>query len=400
VVDKKKIVYLDHNATTPMYPEVLEAMEPFYKDKYGNASSLHQKGREAHACLEESRTIIGDFLGTESVDIIFTSGGTESDNLAIKGICFKNRDRGSHIITSSIEHLGVLETCRFMETQGFRVTYIGADKYGVVDPVDVERALRDETILVSIMHANNEVGSIQPIKEISELIKKVNAIRTTHNARRIYFHTDAVQSFGKVAIDVEELGIDLLSVSAHKIYGPKGIGALYVRKGVEIIPANHGGHHERKMRSGTENIPCIVGFAKAVELAGKNFKDNERVRSLRDRLHAGLMEQVEDIKLNGSIDKSLPTTLNISFKNIDGESLLANFDMKSICASAGSACTSGSLELSHVLKAMGVDEITAKSSVRFSLGSDNTDADISYCLKEIPEIARHLRSVSSITLTS
>lgn len=397
---KNRLIYLDHNATTPIYKEVFKAMAPFYKDRYGNGSSLHQKGREAHAALEEARSVIGDFLSTESVDIVFTSGGTESDNLAIKGTAFKNRDKGNHIITSSIEHLAVLETCRFMETQGFAVTYLGVDGDGVVDPSDVKNAITDKTILVSIMHANNEVGTIQPIKEIATVIKSFNAARRRQAADRIYFHTDAVQSLGKIGVDVEELGVDLLSISAHKIYGPKGIGALYIRKGTELTPANHGGHHERKIRSGTENIPAIVGFAKTVELAKKNFRDNERVRSLRDRLYQGLLEQVEDIVLNGQIDKSLPTTLNLSFKNIAGESLLANFDMAGICASAASACTSGNLEPSHVLKAMNIDEATARSSVRFSLGFDNTDSDIDYCLKEIPAIIKHLRSVSLITSKS
>lgn len=389
-----KLIYLDHNATTPTPPEVLKAMEPFYKDNYGNASSLHQKGREARAAVEEARTIIGDFLNTEAVDIIYTSGGTESDNMAIKGAGFKNKDKGNHIITSSIEHLAVLETCTFMETQGFEVTYLAVDEYGMVNPHDVEEAITDRTILVSIMHANNEVGTIQPIAEISKVIRKFNERRATGDERRIYFHTDAVQSFGKIPVDVEELGVDLLSISAHKIYGPKGTGALYIRKGTQIIPNAHGGHHERNLRAGTENVPGIVGFAKAVELIKKNFKENERLKRLRDRLYKGLTGRIKGIKLNGHPDKRLPNTLSVGFKHIEGESLLLNFDLKGICASTGSACTSGSIEQSHVLKAMGVDTLSARGTVRFSLGLDNTDADIDYCLKEIPKIVGRLCSIS------
>jgi cysteine desulfurase len=393
----KKIIYMDHNATTPTHPEVVKAMEPFYAQKYGNASSLHQKGREAHASMEEARTVIGDFLGTESVDIIFTSGGTESDNMAIKGVGFKNKDKGNHIITSSVEHLAVLEACKFMETQGFEVTYLGVDEFGMINPSDLEKAITDKTTLVSIMHANNEVGTIQPVKEISAIIKKINAIRKKQNAPRIYFHTDAVQSFGKMPVDVEELGIDLLSVSAHKIYGPKGIGALYIRKGTQILPHSHGGHHERNLRPGTENVPAIAGFARAVELVKADLKENKRIQDLRDRLYKGFLERIKEVKLNGHPDKRLPTTLSVAFMYVEGESLLLNFDLKGICASTGSACTSGSLKQSHVLKAMGMDAVAAQGTVRFSLGLDNTEEDIEYCLKEIPVIVERLRSISPLT---
>lgn len=389
-----KHIYLDHNATTPLHPEVLKAMEPFFSDRYGNASSFHQKGREARVAAEEARAVIGDFLGTEAVDIVFTSGGTESDNLAIKGAGFKNKDKGNHIITSSIEHLAVLETCAFMESEGFEVTYLGVDEYGMVNPSCVEKAITDKTILVSIMHANNEVGTIQPIAEISRIIKRFNARHNTQDARRIYLHTDAVQSFGKIPVDVEELGVDLLSISAHKIYGPKGAGALYIRKGTQILPHIHGGHHERNLRAGTENVPGIVGFAKAVELAAKDFKQNERVKDLRDKLYQGLKEAIEDIELNGHPQQRLPNTLSVGFKYVEGESLLINFDLKGICASTGSACTSGSIGQSHVLKAMGVEAVTARGTVRFSLGPDNDEADIDYCLREVPKIVKRLRSVS------
>ncbi|NQT90922.1 MAG: cysteine desulfurase NifS [Candidatus Omnitrophica bacterium] len=392
---KDKIIYMDHNATTPMHPEVLKAMEPFFTDKYGNASSLHSKGREAHAAVDEARTAIGNFLGTEAVDIIFTSGGTESDNMAIKGVGFKNMDRGNHIITSSIEHLAVLETCRFMQAHGFEVTYLPVDEYGIVKAEDVRKAITDKTTLVTIMHANNEVGTIQPIAEIGAIIKKINAKRPKE--QRVYFHTDAVQSFGKIPVDVEELGVDLLSASGHKIYGPKGVGLLYIRKGTQIAPGSLGGHHERSLRAGTENVPGIVGFAKAVELAKKNFKENDRVKGLRDRLYQGLNERITDIKMNGGPDKRLSTTLSVALRYVEGEALLLNFDMKGICASTGSACTSGSLEQSHVLKAMGVDAVTAQGTVRFSLGLDNTDAEVDYCLKEIPKIVERLRSMSPLT---
>ena len=392
-----KLIYLDHNATTPTRPEVFKAMEPFYKEIYGNASSLHQKGRQARAGVEEARGVIGDSLETEAVDVIFTSGGTESDNLAIKGIGFKNKSKGDHIITSSIEHLAVLETCAFMEAEGFKVSYLPVDEYGMVDPNDVEKAITDKTVLVSVMQANNEVGTIQPVAEIAEIIRAFNKRRAAGDGRRTYLHTDAVQSFGKIPVSVEDLGVDLLSVSAHKICGPKGVGALYIRKGTQISPGAYGGHHERNLRAGTENVPGIVGFGKAVELSRKNFKANEGVKRLRDRLYKGLTEKIRDIKLNGHLDKRLPNTLNIGFKYIEGESLLINFDLRGIFASTGSACTSGSVEGSHVLKAMGADALTGRSTVRFSLGPENTDADIDYCLEEIPKIVKRLRSILPLT---
>lgn len=389
----QRFVYLDCNATTAPHPEVLEAMLPYYKKSYGNASTLHKKGREAHAVLEDARTSIGDSLGTESVDIIFTSGGTESNNLAIKGVALKNREAGNHIITSSIEHPAVFETCRFLESAGFDLTYLPVDEYGLVDPSDVEKAIRDKTTLVSIMYVNNEVGTIEPIKEISQVIKNVNAIRNTHDARRIYFHTDSIQAFGKILIDIEELGVDLLSISAHKIYGPKGIGALYLKKSTEISPYFYGGHQERGLRAGTENIPAIAGFAKAAELAIVNLKENKRIEALRERLCKGLLNKISNVKINGHPDKRISNTLNLSFDGVDAEALLANMDIKGIFASAGSACTSGAPEVSRVLKAMGVENGYVRGSVRFSLGIGTTGADISYCIKTIPLLVEHLRSL-------
>ena len=390
----KHSIYLDYNATTPTHPEVVKAMLPFYKDEYGNASSIHTKGRAAHAALEDARSIIGNFLGTESVDIVFTSGGTESNNFAIKGVCFKNKEHGNHIITSSIEHMAVLEPCKFMQSQGFDLTCVNVDEYGLVDPLDIESAITDKTVLVSIMHANNEIGTIQPIREISEVIKRANENRKPITDNRIYFHTDAVQAFGKIPLDVETLGIDLLSVSAHKLYGPKGVGALYIRKGTEISPLLSGGHHERGLRAGTENIPAIVGFGKAVLLAKKNLNQNKNIEILRDKLYEGLNKKIKDIKLNGHPTKRLFNTLSVSFKGLDEESIVVNLDLKGIFASAGSACSSGSIEASHVLEAIGISKEWIKGSIRFSIGSSTTDRDISYCLKEIPNIIEHLRSMS------
>lgn len=380
-----KVIYLDNNATTPVHPEVLEAMMPYLKEKYGNASSIHFKGREAKKGLEGSRTILGDVLGTESVDIIFTSGGTESDNFAIKGVAFANKAKGDHIITSSVEHLAVGATCKYLESHGFRVTYLPVDKYGVVDLNALKDAITPKTVLVSIMHANNEVGTIEPIKEIANIVK----------AKGIYFHTDAVQSFGKIPTDVEDMGVDLLSLSAHKINGPKGVGLLYIRKGVKIDPVNHGGHHERSLRAGTENVPGIVGFAKAAQIVKRHIKEEaERLRKLRDMLHKGLTDRLDGVHLNGHPTERLPGTLNLSFQGVEGESLLINFDQKGICGSTGSACTAGSNEPSHVLIAMKADPQLSQGSVRFSIGTFNTEEEISYCIEEIPKIVKRLRDIS------
>ena len=395
---KNKLIYLDHNATTPVDPSVLKAMIPFLKEKYGNPSSVHKKGIEANIALEEARTVIGDFLGTEAVDIIFTSGGTESNNFAIKGTCLRNRDKGNHIITSSVEHMAVYSPCKAMEELGFNVTCLPVNKYGLVDPQDVEKAITDKTILVSIMHANNEFGTIQPIAEIGSVIKKLNAVRLpagkagrTHNAVRIYFHTDAVQSFGKMPVDVEELGVDLLSVSAHKIYGPKGIGAIYIRKGTQIRPLVHGGHQERGFRGGTSNIPAIAGFCEAVKLAKKRLKYYQKIKALRDKLESGLMSAVKDVYINGHPDKRLPNTSNLVFRGVNNETLVVNLDLKGICASTGSACASGTVESSRVLEALGKEKKDVLGSIRFSLGMDTKDAEIEYCLKTIPPIIDRLR---------
>jgi len=383
-----KQIYLDHNATTPVCREVLEVMTPYFTQDYGNASSVYSMGQKARHAVDEAREVIGNALGTEATDIIFTSGGTESDNFAIKGIAMANLNKGRHIITSSIEHLAVLEPCRFTERElGFDVTYLPVDKYGIVDPDKLKDAIRKDTVLISIMFANNETGTMQPIKDIARIAAE----------NKIYFHTDSVQVFGKIPIDVEELGIDMCSFSGHKLYGPKGVGAMYLRKGVKITPFQHGGHHERNKRAGTENVPGIVGFAKAVEIAHRDMKKNDaHLKKLTKKMWEGLNKKLKEIYLNGHPENRLSSTLNISFKYIEGESMVLNFDMKGISASTGSACTSGSLEPSHVLTAMGVPSDMAQGSVRFSFGYENTEEDVDYCLAEIPPIVEKLRKMSPL----
>ncbi len=382
-----KTIYLDHNSTTPLHPEVLEAMLPYYKEFYGNASSIHSKGREARSAVDKARETVGNFLGTEAVDIVFTSGGTESDNFAIKGAAFRNRDKKDHIITSMIEHSAVLNTCKFLEKMGFKITYLPVDKYGMVNPADVRNAITDKTILVSIMHANNEVGTVQPIGEIGKITRE----------KGVYLHTDAVQSVGKIKTNVEELKVDLLSMSAHKFYGPKGVGALYIRKGVKLMPYQHGGQHERRMRAGTENVPGIVGMGKAIELAMQDMEEKtKRIRNLAEYLYRGLMERLDHVHLNGHPTERIPGTLNLGFEFVEGEGLILNFDMKGIYASTGSACTSGSLEPSHVLVAMGVDPVVTQGAIRFSLGNSNTSEDMDYCLEVIPPIVKRLRAMSPL----
>lgn len=381
-------IYLDHNATTPVRKEVLDAMMPYFSEEYGNASSVYSMGQKARHAVDEARETIGNSIGTEAADIIFTSGGTESNNFAIKGVAMANLNKGRHVITSNIEHPAVLEPCGFIEKElGFDVTYLPVDKYGVVDLNKLKDSIRKDTVLISIMFANNETGTLQPIKEIAKIAA----------GNKIYFHTDAVQALGKLPIDVEELGIDLCSFSGHKVYGPKGIGAIYLRKGVKITPFQHGGHHERNKRAGTENVPGIVGFAKAVEIADRDMKKNDaHLKKLTKKMWEGLSKELKEIYLNGHPENRLSSTLNISFRYIEGESMILNFDMKGIYASTGSACTSGSLEPSHVLTAMGVPPDMAQGSVRFSFGYENTEEDVDYCLAEIPPIVEKLRKMSPL----
>lgn len=381
-------VYLDHSATTPVRPEVVEAMLPYFAEEFGNASSVHGFGQRARTAVEEAREKTASLIGASADEIIFTSGGTESDNLAIKGVAAAAKSNGGRIITSSIEHHAVLHACSALETQGFETALLPVDRHGLVDPAELEGTLSaggGGAALVTVMAANNEVGTIQPLKDLA----------TVAAAAGVPFHTDAVQAVGKTPIDVNELGVDLLSVSAHKFYGPKGVGFLYVRGGTRIAPTQHGGHHEKNRRAGTENVPGIIGMARALELACEEMDEEaERLHGLRDRLQEGLMERIEDNLLNGHPVKRLPHLLNMSFENVEGESVLLSLDAVGIAASTGSACTSGTLEPSHVLTAMGIPPEIAHSSLRFSLGRSNTAEDIEYVLEKLPPIIERLRQMS------
>lgn len=383
-----KQLYLDHNATTPVSPEVIKAMLPYFDKIFGNPSSIHRPGQEGRKAIDEARERVALFIGGSPNEIVFTSGGTEANNLAIKGVAYANCKKGKHIITSSIEHHSVLNPCKYLEKQGFKVTYLPVDKYGLIDPDDVRKVITNETILITIMHANNEVGTIEPISEIANIAKE----------KGMSFHTDAIQSIGKIAVNVDELNIDLLSISGHKIYGPKGIGALYIRRGTRIQPLIHGGHHERNLRAGTENVPGIVGLAKAIEIAKSSMEEEgKRLAHLRDKLEKGILKNIDNVYLNGHPTQRLPNTLNISFEYIEGESIILNLDLKGIATSSGSACTSSSLEPSHVLKAMGQGGAIAQGSIRFSLGKDNTSEDIDYLLEVLPEIVDRLRKMSPLS---
>ena len=378
-----KTIYMDHSATTPVRAEVVEAMLPFFGEAYGNASSVHGPGRRAHEALEEARATVATMIGAAPEEIIFTGGGTEADNLAIKGVAAVARKR--HIITSAIEHHAVLNACTALEKQGFEVTRLPVDAHGLVAPQSLADALREDTCLVTIMLANNEVGTIEPVRELAALASGAG----------VPFHTDAVQALGKIPVDVDELGVDLLAISAHKFYGPKGVGALYVRKGTRIRPVQHGGHHERGRRAGTENVAGIVGMACALELACAEMgEQSERLRALRDELAAGLMECVPDCRLNGHPERRLPHLVNLSFENVEGESLLMSLDAVGVAVSTGSACTSGTLEPSHVLTSMGIPPEKSHGSLRFSLGRDNTADDVAYVLEKLPPIVERLRQMS------
>ena len=378
---------MDHNATTPVHPVVLDAILPYYREMYGNASSVHAFGREARGAMEEAREKIAEFIGAQPREVIFTSGGTESDNFAIEGAAFENSKKGNHIVTSSIEHHAVLNTCKHLETHGFEVSYLGVDRYGMVDPDNVREAVKEDTILITIMHANNEVGTIEPMQEIGRIAKEEGII----------FHTDAVQAVGKILVNVDELGVDLMSMSAHKIYGPKGIGALYMRRGTKVEPLVRGGHHERNRRGGTENVPGIVGFGKAIEIAAADMEEEgKRLWNLTEKLKTGLQDQLEYVYANSHPTQRLPNTMNISFEFLEGESIVLNLDMKGIAVSTGSACTSGSLEPSHVLMALGLSPAAAQGAIRFSLGRDNTESDVNYVLEELPPIIRRLREMSPL----
>ena len=380
-------VYFDHSATTPTAPEVASLMVEYMTTHYGNPSSVHSFGRETKKALIKARAQVADLIGANPLEILFTSGGTEADNIAIRGVAKANKKRGNHIITTQIEHHAVLHACEALEKEGFRVTYVPVDEYARVNPKDIEDAICDDTILISVMFANNEVGTLQPIKEIGKIAKE----------HGIYFHTDAVQAVGNYPIDVNEYGIDLLTMSAHKFHGPKGVGALYIRKGVKIRPISFGGAQERTLRPGTENIPGIIGLGKAAEIAKAELEGKmAHLQRLRDRLITGIQERIDEAKLNGHPTERMPGNVNFSFRYIEGEALLLNLDLRGIAGSSGSACTSGSLDPSHVLLAMGMTHEIAHGSLRLSLGRDNTDEDVDYCLEVLPEIVARLRSMSPL----
>ena len=380
-------IYMDHAATTPLATEVLEAMIPYFSQRYGNPSSLHSFGREARAAVEEARSEVASLLKAEPSEIYFTSGGTESDNLALKGIARKNKKKGRHIITSSIEHPAVLEVCKALTREGFEVTYLPVTREGLVEVGAVEEAVRKDTILISVMHANNEIGTIQPLEEIGRLAGE----------KEIYFHTDGVQTAGKIPVDVKALGVDAFSLSGHKLYGPKGAGALYIRKGVRIESIQQGGGHERGMRSGTENVPGIVGLGKAARIAKGNMaEESERMRSLRDRMSGWVQKEIEDSWLNGHPVKRLPSNLNFGFRYIEGESLLLYLDAKGVAASTGSACSSKKLAASHVLSAIGLEPVESHGSLRITLGMENTEEDVDCACRAISESVARLREMSAL----
>jgi cysteine desulfurase len=378
------MIYLDTAATTPLDPEVLDAMLPYLGEIYGNPSSIYSLGRKARSALDDARDTVAGVLGCEPRELIFTSGGSESDNLAIRGVAARNKERGNHIVCSQVEHHAVLNTCQDLERQGFDVSYLPVDSSGRVALGDLAAALRRETILVSVMTGNNEVGTLEPVRELAAL---------THEKSSAYFHTDAVQAFGKVPVAVAELGVDLLTISAHKIYGPKGVGCLYVRMGTRIDPMITGGGHERNRRAGTENVAGIAGLAKAVEIAARDFdRDRAHLRAVRDRLSESLLSSVENARLTGHRTERLPHHASFVFGDVEGDSLLMRLDREGVYASSGSACTSGSLEPSHVLLAMGISPKEALSSLRLTVGKRTTEADVDAAVEVIQEAVGALRA--------
>ncbi len=381
-----KIVYMDNSATTPTKSEVLEEMKPYFTEKYGNPSSIYSLARETKAAIEKSREKVAKVLGANPDEIYFTAGGSESDNWTLKGIAYANQNKGNHIITTKIEHHAVLHACEYLEKHGFEVTYLPVDEYGLINLDDFKKAITDKTILVSVMFANNEIGTIEPIAEVGKICKD----------KGIYFHTDAVQAVGNVPINVKKMNIDLLSLSAHKFYGPKGVGALYIKKGVKINPLIHGGGQEGGRRAGTENVPGIVGLGKAIELAGESMDSHiERLTKLRDKLIGGIMK-IPYSKLNGHPVKRLPGNVNVCFRFIEGESMLLLLDGMGVCGSSGSACSSGSLDPSHVLLAIGLPPEIAHGSLRLTLGDFTTEEDVDYVLGLLPKFVKRLRDMSPL----
>lgn len=385
---EKRFVYADNSATTPVYPEVLEAMMPAFGELYGNPSSLYSKGVEAKRVLDASREKIASVLGCKPTEFFFTSCGTESDNWAIKGAAHANVSRGKHLVTTKIEHHAVLHTMKSLEKEGFEVTYVAPDSDGIISPESVVAALRPDTTLVAVMYANNEIGTIEPIREITAAVKAYD--------KRILMFTDAVQAVGNVKINLHELGVDMLSLSGHKIHAPKGIGGLYIRTGARVHTFIDGGGQERNRRGGTENVPYIAGLAKAIELADKNLADMPRVQKMRDRLIKGIIDTIPYSRVNGSLTSRLPGNVNVAFEFIEGESMLLLLDCAGICSSTGSACSSNSLEPSHVLLSIGVPVEVAHGSLRLSLGRDNTEEDVDYILEVLPKVVQRLRDMSPI----
>ena len=384
-------IYLDYAATTPTHPEVLAAMLPYFTEAFGNPSSIHSHGQEAKQALEEARDKVAALIGAESEEIVFTGSGTEADNFAIKGVAYANESKGNHIITTTIEHHAVIESVKFLEKIGFRATYLPVDEYGLVAPDEVRKAITDKTILISVMQANNEVGSIAPIAEIGRIAREAG----------VYLHSDAVQTVGHIPVDVNDLGVDLLSMSAHKFYGPKGVGALYIRKGTKLVPFMHGGEQEGGWRASTHNIPGIVGLGKAAELAQQEMTEEaEHVTYLRDRLITGFLERIDHVRLNGHPTKRLPNNVSVTVDFVEGESVLLNLDLEGISASTGSACSSESLEPSHVLLALGLSLEQAHCSLRFSLGKWTTEEDIDRVLEVMPKVVAKLRAMSPLLKTT
>jgi cysteine desulfurase len=386
-----KHIYLDYAATTPVHPDVMKTMLPYFNDTYGNPSAIHHLGQESRAAIEGARSSVSKLIGARDDEIIFTGSGTEADNFAIKGIAFAKREKGDHIITSTIEHHAVLETCDFLEKQGFSVTYVQVDQNGLVDPDDIKKAITNKTIIVSMMHANNEIGTIEPIYEIGKIAREAD----------ICFHTDAVQTTGHIPIDVDKMNVDLLSISAHKLYGPKGVGALYIRKGTRMTPFIHGGRQEMGKRASTENVPGIVGLGKAAQIALQEMAgEATRITALRQRLIEGIQGNIEDTLLNGHPTIRLPNNVNIIVDFVDGEAMLLLLDQKGICVSTGSACSSADLGASHVLTALGLSAYQAHGSLRFSLGKWTTEEDIDYVLEVFPQIVTRLRAMSPLAKKS
>ncbi len=380
-------VYLDYAATTPVRDEVVTAMLPYFNQAFGNASSVYSCGQEARDAVESARVKVAGLINVKPEEIFFTCGGTEADNFALKGIAFANEKKGNHIISCSIEHHAILESLKSLEKRGFSVTFVPVDQCGLVNPDDIKKAISSKTILISIMHANNEIGTIEPINEIGKIARETN----------VYFHTDAVQTAGHIPVDTREMSVDLLSISAHKLYGPKGVGALYIRKGTKILPFIDGGAQENRRRAGTENVPGIVGFGVAAELIQSEIEpEAERQIILRNRLIEGVQANLDFVKLNGHSKLRLPNNVNVSIDFIEGESMCLSLDFQGICASTGSACSSASLEPSHVLLAIGLLPEQAHSSLRFTLGRWNTEEDITYVLDVLPKVVKKLRAMSPL----